>query len=62
MSALGRPARADRSAAAPIGQHAPVIEHAERPWGFYSVLTAGDRFKVKTLEVRPGQRLSYQRH
>jgi mannose-6-phosphate isomerase len=39
-----------------------VIEHAERPWGSYTVLAEGDQFKVKTIEVRPGQRLSYQRH
>lgn len=49
-------------AAAPIGQDGPVIEHAQRPWGSYTVLAEGDCFKVKTLEVRPGQRLSYQRH
>jgi mannose-6-phosphate isomerase len=39
-----------------------VVEHAERPWGSYTVLAESDGFKVKTLEVRPGQRLSYQRH
>jgi mannose-6-phosphate isomerase len=39
-----------------------VIERAERPWGSYAVLAEGDQFKVKTIEVRPGQRLSYQRH
>jgi hypothetical protein len=39
-----------------------VIEHAERPWGSYTVLAEGDSFKVKAIEVRPGQRLSYQRH
>jgi mannose-6-phosphate isomerase len=39
-----------------------VIEYAERPWGSYTVLAEGDRFKVKTIEVRPGQRLSYQQH
>jgi mannose-6-phosphate isomerase len=33
-----------------------------RPWGAYTVLTEGDGFKVKTIEVRPEQRLSYQRH
>ena len=27
------------------------------PVGFYTVLAEGDRFKVKTIEVRPGQRL-----
>jgi mannose-6-phosphate isomerase-like protein (cupin superfamily) len=39
-----------------------VTEHSERPWGSYTVLTEGDSFKVKTLEVHPGQRLSYQKH
>lgn len=38
------------------------MERAERPWGSYTVLAEGDGFKVKTIEVRPGQRLSYQRH
>ena len=37
-------------------------EHAVRPWGAYTVLTEGEGFKVKTIEVDPGQRLSYQRH
>jgi mannose-6-phosphate isomerase len=45
-----------------IGQDGPVIEHAERPWGFYTVIAEADSFKVKTIEVRPGQRLSYQTH
>lgn len=49
-------------AAPSIGQDGLVIEHAERPWGSYTVLAGGDGFKVKTLEVRPGHRLSYQRH
>jgi mannose-6-phosphate isomerase len=48
--------------AGPIGQDCPVIEHAERPWGSYTVLAEDEHFKVKTMEVRPGQRLSYQRH
>jgi mannose-6-phosphate isomerase len=39
-----------------------VTEHAERPWGCYTVIAEADSFKVKTIEVRPGQRLSYQRH
>lgn len=39
-----------------------MAEHAERPWGTYTVIAEGDGFKVKTIEVRPGQRLSYQRH
>jgi mannose-6-phosphate isomerase len=39
-----------------------VAEPAERPWGTYTVLAEGNGFKVKTIEVRPGQRLSYQKH
>ncbi|CAN5280759.1 hypothetical protein BH24ACT10_BH24ACT10_02780 [soil metagenome] len=33
-----------------------------RPWGHYEVLTDGPDFKAKTITVRPGKRLSYQRH
>ena len=38
-------------------------EHDERPWGSYTVLDdeAPDH-KVKRIVVRPGHRLSYQRH
>jgi mannose-6-phosphate isomerase len=39
-----------------------VTEHSERPWGSYTVLVEGNSFKVKTIEVHPGQRLSYQKH
>ena len=39
-----------------------MTEHSQRPWGSYRVLTEGDSFKVKTIEVHPGQRLSYQKH
>lgn len=39
-----------------------MIEHAEGPWGSYTVLAERDSFKVKAIEVRPGQRLRYQRH
>ena len=37
-------------------------EYSERPWGSYTVLAEADTYKVKTIEVHPGQRLSYQRH
>ncbi|MBA2379372.1 MAG: phosphomannose isomerase type II C-terminal cupin domain [Blastocatellia bacterium] len=34
----------------------------ERPWGSYTILDKAGNFKVKRLEVKPGKRLSYQRH
>ena len=36
--------------------------HDERPWGAYWVLDDQPAFKVKRIAVRPGARLSYQRH
>lgn len=33
-----------------------------RPWGFYEVIDAGERFQVKRITVRPGQALSRQMH
>lgn len=33
-----------------------------RPWGSYTVLEEGARFKIKRLEVRPGAALSLQMH
>ncbi len=33
-----------------------------RPWGSYTVLEAGDRFKIKKIEVKPSAKLSYQMH
>jgi mannose-6-phosphate isomerase len=37
-------------------------ERDERPWGTYEVLEDSASHKVKRIEVRPHQRLSYQRH
>ncbi|MGA7097230.1 MAG: phosphomannose isomerase type II C-terminal cupin domain [Acidimicrobiia bacterium] len=34
----------------------------ERPWGNYTVLGGGDGYQVKQIVVKPGRRLSYQRH
>ena len=34
----------------------------ERPWGWYEVIDTGDRYKVKNIEVKPGHRLSLQKH
>jgi mannose-1-phosphate guanylyltransferase/mannose-6-phosphate isomerase len=33
-----------------------------RPWGYYESIDAGERFQVKRLMVKPGARLSLQRH
>ena len=37
-------------------------ERDERPWGSYEVLEESAGYKVKRLEVKPGARLSLQRH
>jgi len=37
-------------------------EADERPWGGYEVIEEGDGYKVKILRVKPGARLSLQRH
>ena len=34
----------------------------ERPWGWYDVIDQGDRYKAKNIEVKPGHRLSLQKH
>jgi mannose-6-phosphate isomerase len=33
-----------------------------RPWGSYTVLEEQPTYKVKRIDVLPGQRLSYQKH
>lgn len=33
-----------------------------RPWGFYEQLIAGERFQVKRIVVKPGEKLSLQKH
>ena len=33
-----------------------------RPWGSFTILDEGAGYKVKRIEVLPGQRLSYQKH
>ena len=41
---------------------AMALERDERPWGMYEVLAEGEGYKVKRIEVKPGQRLSLQSH
>lgn len=33
-----------------------------RPWGTYTELDRGDGYKIKNIEVKPGKRLSLQKH
>jgi mannose-1-phosphate guanylyltransferase/mannose-6-phosphate isomerase len=33
-----------------------------RPWGWYDTIDVGDRFKVKRIQVNPGESLSLQKH
>jgi len=33
-----------------------------RPWGWYEGVDAGERFQVKRIQVKPGQKLSLQKH
>lgn len=39
-----------------------MLEIGERPWGKYYVLEDEPQYKLKRIEVNPGQRLSYQYH
>ena len=39
-----------------------MLEIGERPWGKYFVLADEPNYKLKRIEVNPGQRLSYQYH
>lgn len=38
------------------------MERGERPWGTYTVLDENNGYKIKRIEVMPGQRLSLQMH
>ena len=38
------------------------MDSEQRPWGSWHVLDEGPGYKVKRIEVYPGQRLSYQTH
>jgi mannose-1-phosphate guanylyltransferase/mannose-6-phosphate isomerase len=41
-----------------------VVEHTTtyRPWGAYTVLEEGPRYKIKRIVVKPNQKLSHQLH
>jgi mannose-6-phosphate isomerase len=38
------------------------MERGERPWGTYTVLEENKSYKIKRIDVSPGQRLSLQMH
>ncbi len=45
------------------GRHEGVAHNrGYRPWGFYESLIQGDRFQVKRIVVKPGEKLSLQKH
>jgi mannose-1-phosphate guanylyltransferase / mannose-6-phosphate isomerase len=41
---------------------AKLHDVVHRPWGNYATLTLGERFQVKRITVKPGGRLSLQKH
>jgi mannose-1-phosphate guanylyltransferase/mannose-6-phosphate isomerase len=43
-------------------KQAVAHNRSDRPWGFYESLIQGDRFQVKRIVVKPGQKLSLQKH
>lgn len=40
--------------------HTHMIVH--RPWGTYTILEESEHYKIKRIVVRPGKRLSLQKH
>ena len=38
------------------------MEQGKRPWGSYVILDEKSNYKIKRIEVNPGQRLSLQKH
>ncbi|MCF6345313.1 MAG: mannose-1-phosphate guanylyltransferase/mannose-6-phosphate isomerase [Thiomicrorhabdus sp.] len=51
---------------AEIKKNAPELAEihrlAHRPWGIYEVLEASEQYKVKRIVVKPGNKLSLQKH
>jgi mannose-1-phosphate guanylyltransferase/mannose-6-phosphate isomerase len=57
-------ARAQEIKQALAAQRSEHLTHPRvyRPWGYYEALDAGSRYQVKRLMIKPGGRLSLQRH
>ena len=47
---------------AALRREADVHRKVYRPWGAYEAIDEGTRFQVKRITVKPGQRLSLQKH
>ncbi len=47
-----------------IENHPEALEHKRsyRPWGYYQSVDFGPRYQVKRIVVKPGERLSLQKH
>ncbi|MDB5507075.1 MAG: mannose-phosphate guanylyltransferase/mannose-6-phosphate isomerase [Devosia sp.] len=58
VGAIVKTLRADRATVGITEIH----KTAYRPWGGYASILSGDRFQVKRLFVKPGKRLSLQKH
>lgn len=45
-------------------ERAEAVEHIRnhRPWGWYQTMDLGERFRVKRIVVKPGAKLSLQKH
>jgi mannose-1-phosphate guanylyltransferase/mannose-6-phosphate isomerase len=43
------------------GEHL-IHRTVHRPWGSYTILEEGDRYKIKRLSIKPGTKLSHQLH
>ncbi|NOZ58204.1 MAG: mannose-1-phosphate guanylyltransferase/mannose-6-phosphate isomerase, partial [Euryarchaeota archaeon] len=43
-------------------REARIHTTVHRPWGYYTLLEEGERYKVKRLCIHPGKRISLQRH
>ena len=48
--------------AALASPQATLHRKVSRPWGWYDSIDCGERFQVKRINVKPGGRLSLQRH
>jgi mannose-1-phosphate guanylyltransferase / mannose-6-phosphate isomerase len=46
------------------GDHSQATQHRRiyRPWGYYQAVDAGPRYQVKRIVVKPGGKLSLQKH